>query len=137
MSLWPTIRPPPRKSILVVDDDDGMRAILDALLSPIYQVILATGGVDGYMRANEQPRPDLIIADVAMPDLDGIAMVQRIRENEELRRTRVIFLTAQMSVASLTAGLSVGSFAFLSKPIDAALLERKVKGALARIIHWP
>jgi CheY-like chemotaxis protein len=93
-------------------------------------VTLAIDGIDGYEKANEQPLPDLIIADVSMPELDGIAMVRRIRENDALRRVPVIFLTGQMSPANVIAGLSVGTFAYLPKPTDSAVLEGKVKRAL-------
>jgi putative two-component system response regulator len=130
MNLQSPTHAQPRKSILIVDDDEAMRAALSILLSPSYRVILATDGLDGCVKANEPPRPDLIIADVSMPNLDGVAMVRRIRENVALRRVPVIFLTAQMSPANLIAGLSVGAFAYLPKPTDAALLEKKVKSAL-------
>jgi DNA-binding response OmpR family regulator len=123
-------RPPTRKSILVVDDDEGMREAIFLVLSPNYNVTLAVDGVDGYVKANEQPRPDLIIADVAMPELDGISMIRRIRETDALRRVPVIFLTGQMSPASVIAGLSVGAFAYLPKPTEPHVLESKVKRAL-------
>jgi CheY-like chemotaxis protein len=119
-----------RKAILVVDDDQAMRDVISILLSPEYRVILAVDGVDGYLRANEEPKPDLIIADVSMPNLDGIAMVRRIRENDALRRVPVIFVTGQMSPENFVAGLSVDSFAYLAKPIELDVLERKVKSAL-------
>jgi DNA-binding response OmpR family regulator len=121
-----------RKSILVVDDDEGMRDALSMLFSPEYRVILAVDGVDGYLRANEQPIPDLIITDVSMPNLDGVAMVRRIRENDVLRGVPVIFLTGQRSRESPVAGLSADSFAYLAKPIERGALERTVKSAL-----WP
>jgi DNA-binding response OmpR family regulator len=119
-----------RKSILFVDDDEGMRDAIFALFSSEYLVILAVDGVDGYLRANEDPRPDLIIADVSMPYLDGFAMIGRIREHDALRRVPVIFLTAQMSSASLVAGLSADSFAYLAKPVELDVLAKKVKSAL-------
>ena len=119
-----------RKSILFVDDDQAMRAVIDIILSANYCVTLAIDGVDGYMKANEQPTPDLIITDVSMPNLDGIAMVRRIRESNALHRVPVIFLTGQTSPASVIAGLSIGTFAYLSKPTTPELLEKKVKSAL-------
>jgi CheY-like chemotaxis protein len=119
-----------RKSILVVDDDESMREVISVLLSTEYRVVQAVDGVDGFLRANEVPAPDLIIADVSMPFLDGVAMVRRIRENEALRRVPVIFVTGQASSESFIAGLSVDSFAYLSKPIQLDVLEKKVKSAL-------
>jgi DNA-binding response OmpR family regulator len=132
MNLPSASDPVPRKSILVVDDDDGMREAIYLLLCPKYRVTLALDGVDGYVKANEQPPPDLIIADVSMPELDGITMVRRIRENHALRRVPVIFLTGLMSPANVIAGLSAGTFAYLPKPTDSNVLESKVTRAL-----WP
>jgi two-component system alkaline phosphatase synthesis response regulator PhoP len=120
----------PRKNILVVDDDEGTREAIYNMLASNYHVTLAIDGLDGYVKAYEQPQPDLIIADVSMPRLDGITMVRRIRENRVLRRVPIIFLTGQMSPSSVISGLSVGSFAYLPKPADGGVLAMKVKHAL-------
>jgi DNA-binding response OmpR family regulator len=120
------------KCILVVDDDEDLRDTIAMVLSPNYRVRLAVDGVDGYTKAHDEPRPDLIIADVSMPGLDGITMVRRIRESDELRRVPVIFFTGQISPESVIAGLSVGTFAYLSKTCAAGVLENKVKRALWR-----
>jgi DNA-binding response OmpR family regulator len=122
--------PPPRKSILVVDDDECMREAIYGVLAPKYRVTLAVDGVDGYLRANERPAPDLIITDVSMPQLDGISMVRRIRETDALSRVPVIFLTGRMSPMKVIEGLSVGTFAFLAKPTDPDVLELNVNRAL-------
>jgi len=119
-----------RRCILVVDDDEEMREAVGLLLSPTYQLRYAVDGIDGCDKANELPRPDLIIADVSMPRLDGIAMVQRIRATTALHRVPVIFFTGQTSVASIIAGLSVGTFAYLSKTSAPGVLEGKVRRAL-------
>jgi two-component system sensor histidine kinase and response regulator WspE len=122
---------PLRKFILFVDDDEDMRNAMYEMFSPRYQVALAVDGLDGYTKANGPSRPDLIIADVAMPQLDGIEMAKRIRENLALRLIPIIFLTGQMSPASLMAGLSLGSpFAYLAKSTDPRVLETKVRHAL-------
>ena len=120
------------KCILVVDDDEDLRDAMAMVLSPNYCVRLAVDGMDGYTKAHDEPRPDLIIADVSMPGLDGITMVRRIRESDELRRVPVIFFTGQMSTESVIAGLSVGTFAYLSKTCAPGVLENKVKRALWR-----
>jgi CheY-like chemotaxis protein len=130
MPLRSPIVAPVRKYILVVDDDDGIRDAIHGMLSLKYRVALAIDGLDGCEKACAEPRPDLIIADVSMPRLDGIAMVRRIWACEEPRRVPVIFLTGQMSPASFIAGLPGGPFSYLSKPTDAAVLEMKVERAL-------
>ena len=74
--------------------------------------------------------PDVILMDLLMPRVDGITMVRRIRATAALCRIPVIFLTGQTSVASIIAGLSVGTFAYLSKTSAPGVLEGKVKRAL-------
>ena len=64
---------PSRKSILVVDDDEDVRTAIYEALSPQYRIILAADGLEGYEKAHEHPSPDLIIADIAMPRLDGLS----------------------------------------------------------------
>jgi PleD family two-component response regulator len=118
------------RCILVVDDDEEMREAVGLVLTPRYRVRYAVDGIDGYEKANDLPRPDLIIADVTMPRLDGVTMVQRIRATPALRRVPVIFFTGQTSVASIIAGLSVGTFAYLSKTSAPGVLEGKVRRAL-------
>jgi CheY-like chemotaxis protein len=117
--------------ILVVDDSEEMRTAMYNMLSPAYRVTLAVDGVDGYEKASEAPHPDLIIADVSMPQLDGISMVRRIRENDALRRVPVIFLTGRTSPASIIEGMSVGSVAYLAKSGPPELLEKAVERALS------
>jgi len=132
MNLEPAIPQSPRKCILVVDDDEDLRDAIAEVLSPSYFVRVAVDGMDGYTKAHDSPRPDLIIADVSMPGVDGITMIRRIRESEELRRVPVIFFTGQQSPESVIAGLSVGTFAYLSKTCASGVLEDKVKRALWR-----
>jgi DNA-binding response OmpR family regulator len=119
-----------RRCILVVDDDEGMRDAVGLALAPTYRIRYAFDGVDGYDKASELPHPDLIIADVSMPRLDGIEMVRRIRAISGMHRVPVIFFTGQTSVASIIAGLSVGTFAYLSKTSAPGVLEGKVRRAL-------
>jgi len=119
-----------RKSILVVDDDEGTRVAIFEALSPHYRVILAVDGLDGYEKANEPPPPDLIIADIAMPRLDGLAMARRIRENEALRRVPIVFVAGHMPPARLLAESYVDPFSCLPKPTDLDVLERAMKRLL-------
>ena len=66
---------------------------------------LAVDGLDGFDKSKDQPLPDLIIADIVMPRLDGIEMVRRIRERDAVQVVPVIFISGQMSVGSILAGL--------------------------------
>jgi PleD family two-component response regulator len=119
-----------RKCILVVDDDGDVREAIDLVLSPTYEVRFAVDGLDGCERANDQPVPDLIIADVSMPFLDGFTMVQRIRVNLALRSVPVIFFTGQTLAASVIAGLPVGTCTYVSKTSAPGILQARVRRAL-------
>jgi CheY-like chemotaxis protein len=121
---------PPRKSVLVVDDDEDVRMAICEALSPNYRVILAADGVDGYEKAHEEPAPDLIIVDIVMPRLDGLAMARRIRETEALRRVPIVFMSAQMPSAGVLAVSYVDPFSCLPKPTSLAVLDRAVRRLL-------
>jgi CheY-like chemotaxis protein len=130
MSVEPPTMPE-RKSILFVDDDEGMRAAIYGLLSPKYHVTLAIDGADGCAKAHEEPRPDLIISDISMPLLDGVAMANQIREDATLREIPIIFLTGQMSPSCLLSVSHRGlPFTHVAKSADPFVLETKVKRAL-------
>ena len=120
-----------RKRILVVDDDEGTRRAIAILLSGDYEVSTAADGIEGLEVAIRET-PDLVVADVWMPRADGVLMVRRMKQIESLRHTPIIFLTGQTSVQSMVAGISAGAWAYLPKPIDPDILERKVKSALGR-----
>jgi len=65
-----------------------------------------------------------------MPRLDGVSMVRAMKATESLRRVPVIFLTGQTSLSSVVAGIAAGARAYLPKPIDLDVLDRKLRSAL-------
>jgi len=122
---------PLRKAILVVDDDEGMRAAIYYALSPSYTVVLAIDGIDGYRKAEDSP-PDLVITDIVLPHLDGISMVRRLRENRALRAVPVIFLSGESMLTEPIIGLpGAPAFARLPKSIHPYVLRKKVESAFA------
>jgi sigma-B regulation protein RsbU (phosphoserine phosphatase) len=126
-----TLPPPgPRHRILVVDDEEDTRMALVGWFAHDYDVMAAADGIEGLELATQPPPPDLVLVDVWMPRLDGISMVKQMKQIDALRHVPVIFLTGQMSTASMLAGIAAGARAYLPKPIDVDLLDRKVKSAL-------
>jgi len=121
---------PSSKSVLVVDDDPDMLAALFAMLSPKYHVTLAVDGVDGLEKSRELPIPDLIIADIAMPGLDGIALAVAVRATPSMLTVPIIFLSGHMFVASMLSRLGAGPFTYVAKTADPELLARRVHRAL-------
>lgn len=124
----------PRKSILLVDSDEGMRAAIYYAFSPAYRVTLAIDGIDGYAKANKPPPPDIIISDIALPRLDGVEMALRLRENSALRAVPIIFMTADSAFENLIlAPPSQLAFACLPKSTHLFVLRKKVETALAEV----
>ncbi len=126
------VRPMPQRRILVVDDDEGTRVGLERWFAQDYEVVTAADGLEGLEAARREPHPEVIIADVWMPGLDGFEMVRRIKLEAALKGIPVIFLTGQTSVRSVLGGLAVGARAYLPKPIDLDVLDSKVRSALSR-----
>jgi CheY-like chemotaxis protein len=115
--------------VLLVEDDDIARQAMARWLSEGYEVVTARNGAEGLERASHEP-PDVIIADVAMPGMDGIAMVERIRELDSSARVPVIFLTGQSAPESVAAGFRAGGSAYLIKPVELDLLDGELRAAI-------
>jgi CheY-like chemotaxis protein len=123
---------PPRKSILLVDNDERMRAAIYFAFSPTYRVTLAVDGLDGYAKANQPPPPDIIISDIDLPRLDGVGMALRLREHIALRAVPIIFMTGESSTKNLLLPPpSHLAFACLPKSAHLFVLRKKVETALA------
>ncbi|MCC6553479.1 MAG: response regulator [Polyangiaceae bacterium] len=119
-----------RKRILVVEDQDDVAKMIARFLGDEYDVSVANNGIDGLSLAMRDPRPDLIITDVMMPKLDGVAMVKRLREKDPSRRTPVIFLTAKSDPMDIIAGIQAGARHYITKPFQFDELKKKVKKTL-------
>ncbi len=117
------------KTILVVDDNTDMRNFLKILLQGKYRVILAVNGEEGIRCAREQ-RPNLIVTDVMMPVMSGFEMTSIIKNDEELKTTPVIMLTADTELMSKVAGLEFGADDYLHKPFNSLELITRISSLL-------
>ncbi|MCT7961668.1 response regulator [Laspinema sp. D1] len=116
--------------ILAIDDDITVQIVLQDLLeSEGHEVAIASDGEEGIYQA-EQLRPDLIICDWMMPQLDGLAVCKHIKANPTLSSTFFILLTARELVTDRVIGLDSGADDFLSKPIDTEELMARVRAGL-------
>lgn len=80
------------KKVLLVDDDHSLRQLYNVELSKEYQVVEAVDGEDGLLKAKSE-KPDLILLDVMMPKIDGIAYLTKIKDDAELAKIPIIMLT--------------------------------------------
>jgi CheY-like chemotaxis protein len=116
--------------VLVVEDDDDTRTAIARGLAPEYEVVVAVNGVEG-LRAASESSFDAIVADLAMPEMDGITMVEEIRRRRAPAAIPVIFLTAESAPERVVAGFSAGGTSYLVKPVDLELLDQELRMALA------
>jgi two-component system, OmpR family, response regulator len=117
--------------ILTVEDDDDLAYVIAATLQPDgYRVTRASSGAEALGVALGEQRPDLIVLDVMLPDLNGFEVCQRLREAGVA--TPVIFLTAADSVGDKVRGLTIGGDDYLTKPFSVEELAARVRSLLRR-----
>jgi len=115
--------------ILVADDNADMRSYVAGLLGPSCQVETVADG-EAALQAIRQRRPDLVLADVMMPRLNGFELLRAIRSDPELRGLPVIMLSARAGEESRVEGLDAGADDYLVKPFSSRELIARVAGAL-------
>ena len=120
------------KKILVIEDEPEMRRNITTLLRyHEYQPIAAANGRDGVQAARRE-KPDVILCDVMMPELDGYGVLQELQLDASLARTPFIFLTAKGEKDDLRSGMNLGADDYLTKPVANADLIRAIEARLRR-----
>jgi DNA-binding response OmpR family regulator len=115
------------KNILIVDDELSILVPIKFLLEKNdYQVDLAQSGRDALDKIS-QSKPDLILLDIMLPDLDGYEIFQMIRENPQWDDIKVIYLTAKNRDVDIAKGLNLGVDAYVTKPFSNAELLEQVR----------
>tara|TARA_B100000965_G_scaffold402916_1_gene429923 strand:+ start:636 stop:1361 length:726 start_codon:yes stop_codon:yes gene_type:complete len=121
-----------KSQILLIDDEPGLRnAVKTFLEDEGFEITVAVDGEDGWEKA-QQFFPDLIISDIMMPRCDGYKLLERIRADERLGGTPVIFLTAKGMTLDRTQGYLAGVDDYISKPFDPDELSARVKNVINR-----
>lgn len=115
--------------ILIVDDNADMRAYLKRLLDPYFTVQTAVNGADALDQIR-RIQPSLVLSDVMMPVMDGKALLQHIRNDRDMYRLPVIFLSARAGEEARIDGLEAGADDYLVKPFSAAELLTKVRAQI-------
>ena len=119
--------------ILLVDDEQDILEIVGYNLSQEgFKIVTASNGKEAIAMAKKE-RPQLIIMDVMMPEMDGMEACEAIRKIPELNDVIITFLTARNEDYSQVAGFDVGADDYISKPIKPKLLVSKVKALLRRL----
>ena len=120
------------KKILVIEDDSEMRRnIVIVLRLEQYQPIAAENGRVGVELAKRE-KPDLILCDVTMPELDGYGVLKALHEDTNTALTPFIFLTAKGEKEDLRSGMNLGADDYLTKPVAQADLLKAIEVRLRR-----
>lgn len=119
-------------SILIIDDEEDILEILRYnLVKEGFDVEIAANGLDGIEKAKVF-KPDLIILDVMMPQMDGIEVCEIIRKMPGFESTLICFLTARAEDYSQIAGLDAGADDYISKPVKPRVLISRINAILRR-----
>ena len=122
-----------RHRILIVEDDSTIRALLEmALLGSGYADVSSAARGDEGLDLVRREKPDLVLLDVMLPGLDGLAIARRIRETPELAATRILMLTARTEPDDIVRGLEAGADDYVTKPFDRKVLLARIKAVLRR-----
>lgn len=114
-----------RTTVLVVEDHEDVRIFIREVLEDTYHVIEASNGAEALERVTGQ-LPDLIIADIMMPEMDGITFNRKIKEDPGTASVPVIFLTAKATKENQLEGLQESVDDYVTKPFDPAVLKARV-----------
>jgi len=120
----------PGATLLIVDDSPVNLRVLGELLRPLYRVLAANSGERCLELASSLPRPDLILLDVMMPEMDGYAVLAHLRQNPVTRAIPVMFLTALAAASDEELGLRLGAADYITKPIQPAVVLARVRTQL-------
>jgi signal transduction histidine kinase/DNA-binding response OmpR family regulator len=126
----PPSRTASRKKVLLADDNADMRDYVRRLLSSEYEVIEVENGAEALLAAHKH-EPDLVLADVMMPELDGFGLLNALRADDRLHSTPVVMLSARAGEDSRVEGLEAGADDYLVKPFAARELLARVGSSLA------
>lgn len=126
MSGAPSIR----KRIVIAEDDPAIASMLQKVLAQHYDVTVVHDGKSALAQAATQPRPALLMLDVMMPGLDGLAVAAEIKKDANLKAIPIIFLTAKSGATDVIKGIQSGARHYITKPFKIDDVLTKVKKAL-------
>jgi diguanylate cyclase (GGDEF)-like protein len=113
--------------ILIVDDTVKNLQVLGSILkAENYKIAVATNGIQAILAANEI-KPDLILLDVMMPELDGFETCKKLKSLPETKDVPVIFLTAKVETEDIVEGFKAGAVDYIAKPFNSYELKARVK----------
>jgi len=119
-------------SVLIVDDDPVVRRMLQlSFESEGFDVLTAGDGFEG-LEAMRSGKPNVVVLDIMMPKLDGMKVMSELNDDDDLRGTPVILLSAKATSLDIELGLKAGAADYVTKPCDPIDLVDRVRSLLAK-----
>jgi phosphoserine phosphatase RsbU/P len=122
-------QPEHRPKILIVDDSKVIVLLINSILQEDYDTVTASDGLQA-IQVNEREKPDLILMDVEMPNMDGYEACKKIKEQNQNTFTPIIFITSKNDLQSIKTGLKAGAEDYLTKPFEPEELLVRVQAVL-------
>ena len=132
-SLFPKLseQSSPSANILIVEDNDDLRQYLESLLTPYFRVVTARNGKEGLEKLEELFSIDLVLTDLMMPQMDGMALLDAMKKDQQLRQLPVVMLTAKTGLTEKLQALRLGVHDYLTKPFEEEELLARIENLLA------
>jgi DNA-binding response OmpR family regulator len=121
--------PATRSRVLLIDDDEALGSLLREYLAPFGFAVKALAHPDDGLRALEADPPDIVVLDVMLPGMDGLAVCRKVREKS---RVPIVMLTARGNVTDRILGLELGADDYLPKPFEPRELVARLQAVLRR-----
>jgi DNA-binding response OmpR family regulator len=119
--------------VLVVDDEHAIRLLCRVNLSASGMEVLEAENGTAALELARRERPDLVLLDVMMPDVDGWTVARELAEDDQTREIPIVFLTARAEAADKRMGQQLGGVGYLVKPFDPVTIGDFVEGVLQRV----
>ncbi|MBE9462682.1 two-component regulator propeller domain-containing protein [Dyadobacter subterraneus] len=116
-------------SVLIIEDNEEFRHYLKESLMPFYHVVEANNGKEGWQKTLSH-HPELIVSDIAMPEMDGITLSQKIKADKRTKHIPIILLTASNGEQQQLEGLNSGANDYLTKPFNFEILNAKINNLI-------
>jgi CheY-like chemotaxis protein len=116
-----------RRAVLVVEDDESVRALLVRALGIQYKVLEAADGLAALELLRKIPAPDVILCDVMMPRMNGYALARMLKADPVLKAIPIVFLTARGSAKDVVEGINAGARHYIAKPFSVKDVLEKVR----------
>lgn len=115
--------------MLIVDDNEDMRSFIESIFSDLFTIHTAADGIEA-LDLIQQTMPQIVLSDLMMPNMDGIELLKRLRQNDATASLPIVLLTAKTAIESQLEGLEHGADDYITKPFSPAYIKARVLNLL-------